>query len=52
MKIYVHLLYLAWILLGIRNFSDKNYIKNRNTHFMYGNLLPYMVEPERPQISK
>ena len=50
-----------WILLTIRNVSNKNCKENQNTHFMFSNFLSEnrsvyeimsknVVEPERPQI--
>jgi hypothetical protein len=50
-----------WILLRLRNVSDKRCRENQNTHFMFKNAFPedravyeiiwkYMVDPDRPQM--
>jgi hypothetical protein len=52
----------GWILLRMRNVSDKSCRENQNTHFMFSNILlenravyeimlKNMVEPGRPQMT-
>jgi hypothetical protein len=34
-----------WVLLIMRNVSDKNCTENKNTHFMFNNFLPPKIVP-------